>query len=268
MKNLLIYINPTKTFTNPSAKFWKYETDILVKIQVDNSFRLGWKAEDIILVTNFPYEYNGVKAMVVGDENYCDISPTASKINTIINLFESGVIKNELYWFHDFDAFQLEWITEEELELDGIDFGITEYGMTTINEWHNRRLSTGSIFFNNKSKDIFEEIKRRVYGYHCNEEVAFLLCLRRDKVNIKGRMKRLNITYNFATRKRQVDLTYELATKPLKVIHFHPLDERPVDIGNNNMDVCVYGKNRLNKVLVPEGLIEIFKKHGIAQKTS
>jgi hypothetical protein len=263
MKNLMIYVNPTKSFTNPNAKFWKYETKDLVKVQIENSFRLGWDVGDILLVTNFPYEYRGVKAFEVGDDCYCEISPTASKINTIIRLFEMGVIKDELYWFHDFDAFQLQRFTGKELEI-GKDIAMAEYGKTTISSSHDRRLSTGSIFFNNKSRDIFEEIKNRVYGYKCNEEVAFLLVLRRDRIRVKERFQRLNVTYNFAMQKRDLGSNFETAEKPLKVLHFHPTDERAVDSGHTGVEVCIYGMNRLNMVLVPPQLSLIFKQHGVS----
>ena len=82
---------------------------------------------------------------------------------------------------------------------------------------------------------------------------------------IKERIKKLNITYNLATRKRDISACYEMADKPLKVLHFHPFDKGLLDKEEgNNMAVCVYGKNRMNKVLVTERLIKIFNKHGIS----
>ena len=262
VKNLMIFVNPTGRFFSSAVD---NETDVLVKVQIDNSLDLGWKKEDILLITNFDYEYGGVKAMVVGGENYCGFSPTATKINAIIYLFEQGVIGKDLYWFHDFDAFQLGWITEREIELGDMDFGLTEYGRTTMNARRDKRLSTGSVFFRKSARDIFEWIKIKVYQYECNEEVALLELTKIPKYTLKDRIKRLNITYNFATRKRDISESFEIALKPLKVIHFHPFDRRPLDRegNNNNMDVCVYGRNRLNKVLASEGLIEIFNKHGI-----
>jgi len=261
MKNLLIFINPKGLFN----KNLKGEPDILTKIQIDNSLDLGWKKEDILLVTNFDYEYNGVKALVVGDDNYCAFSITASKINAILTLFRQGVIEKDLYWFHDLDAFQLEEITESELELGSMDMGLTEYGKTTIKPLHDKRLSTGSIFFKQSTQDIFEWIKIKVYQYRCNEEVALLELTKLPKYKLSERIKRLDITYNLATRKRQVSANYKVAAKPLKVIHFHPFDKRAVrsEGKNDNMAVCVYGKNKINKVLVNKRLIKIFNYHGV-----
>jgi hypothetical protein len=264
MKNLLIYINPQKNFFNEEVnKIWKDETSTLVKVQIDNSLGLGWKKEDILLITNFDYEYQGVKSLVIGDDNYCEISPTATKIKAIITLFDMGLIKDDLYWFHDFDAFQLEEIMESELELDDSKIAITDYGRTTINTSRDLRWSTGSIFFRKGSKDVFNWIKDAVYYHKKNEEVALLALTRRNRFNINGRIKKINITYNFATRKRNIPLGYEIAAKPLKVIHFHPFDKRGVEGENDNMAVCVYGKNSMNKVLVTKRLIDIFNCHGI-----
>lgn len=259
MKNLLIHVGPDKGFIDEG---WGNESETLVKIQIDNSLELGWKKEDILLVTNFDYEYKGVKALVVDDENYCIPSRTATKINVFIDLIDRGLV-NELFWFHDMDAFQLEKITEEELWLDDYDMAVTEYGMTTINEKHNKRMSTGCVFFRKEARDLFEETQRIAYKHGANEEVS-MLELRRDNFNnYDKRVKTLNLSYNFATRKRQIKLNYDHADKPLKVLHFHPSDTRPIDGRYDNLDVCMYGKGSIGKPLMTDRLIKIFHKYNI-----
>lgn len=263
MKNLLIYISPDKDLTKTKLDG---EADVLAKVQIDNSLSLGWKRKDILLAANFDYQYNGVKSLVVGDDNYCDFSPTASKINVIVDLFDKGMIGKDLYWFHDFDAFQLRKITEKELKLGKADLGITSYGPTTINPGRDNRWSTGTIFFKKSARDIFNLLKEEIYRYRANEEVVLLEILKKKRnKKIKERLKRMNITYNLATRKRDISRAYKVADKPLKVIHFHPFDKRPLDKenGNNNIAVCVYGRNRLNKVLVTKRLKNIFSYHKI-----
>ena len=261
MKNLFIYINISKSFSPPDEG-WKGECDVLIKVAIDNSLALGWKKEDIMVVTNFEYEYNGVIATVVGDENYCEFSPTASKINVIIDLFNKGLIGKELYWFHDIDAFQLEPITEEEINLKPGCIGLTDYGVTTMRNKEFFRWSTGTIFFRDDTKDVFELLKGAVYKYKANEEVA-LLALRNHNRSVLSRLQTLDITYNVATRKRDVVATYEKAQKPLKVIHFHPFDKRLLWNSYDNMDTIFRGKNSLEKVLLSDKLIELFKKYGI-----
>jgi hypothetical protein len=56
MKNLLIYISPTGSFDNPRADLASNDVPVLVKVQIENSLELGWKPEDIILVTKLEYQ--------------------------------------------------------------------------------------------------------------------------------------------------------------------------------------------------------------------
>ena len=261
MKQLFIYINPAKRFGNSD---WKDEPDVLVKVQIDNSLALGWSIDDIILVTNFEYEYNGVKAVIVGDENYCEHSSgTPSKINVICDMFNKGMIGDDLYWFHDFDAFQLEPFTKEELDLPPGKIALTDYGYIRGTKSILSRWSTGSIFFDKGCKDIFEWIKASVYKYTANEEVSLLVMTRHNDHDLLNRIKKLNITWNLATRRRNVELCYRDADKPIKILHFHPNDVRITSTGHNNIETCIYGKNWMGRPLIPDRLIKIFGDHNI-----
>lgn len=245
MKNLMIYINPVKRF--------KGDTGVLIKIQIDNSLNLGWKRKDIILVTNFPYEYNGVKALVVGDENYCEVHSKASKVNAILTLFEKGFFKgNELYWLHDLDAFQQDVITEEELELGNADVALSDYG------WRSQ-VNTGSMFFKSSFKDIFVKLKEGVYASartpkRLDEEKVMVNLVKVNFNNIQERIKKLNIGYNLGIRK--VEDNYKRANGKIKIVHFHPLKR-------NLLERFRYGKNGLGIPLMTLGLIKVFKYHGI-----
>lgn len=238
MKNLLIYINPRKAFDN--------ETSTLVKIQIDNSL-FFWKPEDILLVTNFPYQYRSVKAMVVNDNLFCPIHDKASKINTIIHLIENGY--NEYTWMHDFDAFQLHPIS---LKIDK-DVGFTDYGWS-------RKWNTGSIFFKPSSLDIFKWLRDGVYKNKTDEERALVILTDSNFNNINSRCQRLNITYNFGMRK--IDYNFQIAEKPLKVVHFHP-NYKDRRIPASNLDCFMYGKNPLNQPLITDRLIQTFQHYGI-----
>lgn len=230
MKNLLTYVHPSKEFT-------KNYVD-LVKVQIDNSLRMGWNVKDIILATNFPYSYRGVNAIVVPDDLFCAHRKRASKINVICHLIEDGTI-DDVCWFHDFDAYQVAPFPSVEKILEGKDAGFTDYG--TVEMWN-----TGSFFFQPKALDMFKLIREMMYARRVNEEVALDVLTRNNVQNINSRYKKLNITYNLG-RMRQVDETYAKADKPIRVFHFLP-----------SMRELYEGV----KPLLPPELVEILTKHG------
>lgn len=250
MKNLLIFFSPHKKFTGskrikqlPSGKY-----DIFAEIQIDNSIHMGWKREDIMLVTNFPYEYNGVKAIVLDDNIFCDVCETASKITAIVALCEQNIITdNEIYWLHDFDAYQVGSITEEEIGLGNLDLALTDYGWSS--KWN-----TGSFFFKKSAKDIFVLWKDSIYKNKADDERALMLLTDNNVDNINSRIKRLSISYNFGMR--HTDRNYHKALKPLRVLHFHPIHRRV-----NTIDIFMYGKNPDGIIFMSKNLITLFKKY-------
>ena len=255
----MIYISPNKKF---ESKDFNNEISILPKIQIDNSLRLGMN--NIMLVTNFNYEYKGVKAIVVPDDCYCEFRATASKLKTIIYLINNKMI-NELCWYHDLDAFQLGKITNEEIleELNNRFIGMTDYGKSSINSQRDLRWSTGSIFFNNRCINLLDIWWKLTNDYKVNEEISLLELLKKYRYRyFVDSIKKINITYNLATRKRDVLTCYNMARKPLKVIHFHLHDDRKLDYEKgNNIDVCIKGKSRIGKPLVTPELINIFNQY-------
>ena len=274
MKNLLIYISPKKEFDE--------ETKVTVKIQIDNSLDLGWKKEDIMFFANFPYEYRGIRATFVSDDNFTPFFPPATKINVIVELFKKGVFKEkELYWFHDFDVFQNYWFSQQEmeLELEDADIGLCDKGRMP-------RWATGSVFFKFSAGDIFSMIKLVSDKYQLNEEPAlnaitsnnllwathprpediignqFVAANIPGSENINQRVKKINIRYNFAGW--NIRSCYKMAGGVFKVVHFHPLDNDLSYGGMKALDFFMYGKNKINTFLVPERLIKIFNEHGIS----
>lgn len=220
MKNLLIHLNA------PEYE-WQSEVEPLLKIQIDNSLRF-WSPEDIVLVTNFPYRYNGVEARQ--STRVMRAKPTLTKVAVMLELLEE---EDEEYWFHDLDAFQLE-------PLDHVlttDMALTDYGITTLRPSYNQRWSTGSWFFRPQAKDMLQSIFVRAVKDVINEEAALGRIIK-DRPALRRRIEKLNITYNFATRKRDVEKTMEIAQKPIKVLHFHPFDSRPLSNGMTNLELC------------------------------
>ena len=276
MKNFIIYVNPVKGF--------KPEIETQFKIQVENLLELGWKREDIILATNFEWEYMGVKSFVVGDDLYFKPDPRSIKCIAVARLFERNQIfeDNTLYWMHDVDHFQQLPVTEKEItdEMGDCEIGICDYGRRI-------KYNCGSIFFYKSAGDIFIKmrgvvLKARKYWDTCEEERAlmilttnnlgwayrssvgaensFLSARRTDTESIKKRIKKLHITYNFADY-NMTSLWRMCDGKP-KTAHFNPFPEQQRR-GIKDRLPFFLGDNKLGIPLLNERLLKIFKRHGL-----
>ena len=200
MKNLMTFAHPAKCFGE------RYE--VFVRMQIDNTLTMGWSLDDILLVTNFPYDYRGVVALVLGDDTYCRHRKRASKINMICELLKQNLL-TETTWFHDFDAFQAELLSDV---LGDYDAAFTDYATHAM--WN-----TGSFFFKPSALDLFERIQTVMNQQRTNEEVALTRIT--DAGEFAGRYLKLNGTYNHG-RMRDTDKIYAAADKPIKVFHFDP----------------------------------------------
>ena len=243
MKQLLTYVSPDKEFNE--------EHKMLVKIQIDNSLSLGWKPEDILLLTNFPYEYNGVSSIVIGDEHYCTHHWTATKVYVIVEAFRRGLI-TELTWYHDFDCYQLSPFTEIEEDLGDADMGLAQYGRMP-------RLCSASMFIRPGAKSFFETVKKDSEHNKYNEEYSIMrMCLYKE--NTKSRPRRFNIRkidISYALHRHNFNHVYVRAKKPIMAVHFHPTPDK--------YDIFVRGNNKANKVIIEDRLVKIFNKHGFKQ---
>lgn len=233
MRQLLVFVDPAKKF-NPT-------NEMLTKIQIDNSLELGWKPEDIVLATNFPWEYRGVKAYQVPDDCFYGKNNyyRSSKVPVINQLFKDGII-NEMFWFRDNDAWQLEPITEEELEMGDNVIAITNHG------WHSR-WNAGSFFFTPGSKDIWLKCRETMDEMNYDEQFALEYLINNKLID---KFKFLNLTYNFGIYYHVY--TWRKVQKPLKVAHFHPDKQRHVN---------------LYTPLITDRFIKLLKRYGI-QATS
>jgi hypothetical protein len=259
MKNLMIYISPSGSFDNPRTDLASNDAGLLAKIQIENSMRLGWKAEDIMIVTNFDFQYGEVKAIVLKDVEFFERKPQASKINAIIKLFDQGmIIKNELYWFHDLDAFQLEPLKTTDIKLSANEIALTDFGGAKRFRGE-QRWSTGTIFFKSRSIDIFKRMQQVFYKKQCDEEEALGLLVIGDP-KIRSRVKKINNSYNFIGY--NLKDVYKKSIKPLKVVHFHPLVGKR-RLGTDNALRFFKGDNPLKTPLITDRLIKIFNYHRI-----
>ena len=213
MKNLLIYISPKNQFND--------EHRLMIEVQIDNSLDY-WEKKDIVLLTNFPYEYNGVKAIVGPDSLINNLywkNPRGivnSKINGIIYLLENKLIEET--WFHDLDSFQ---IAPLDVELKK-DIGLTCYGIyppskfIKLNGTYKHRINFGNVFFKKESLDIFKELLKKMDTEDLYEEDAMTLMFER----LSDRLQIMDQSYNIGIRCTTSNI--RISEKPIKVVHFPP----------------------------------------------
>lgn len=250
----MIYINPLKKFYDSQ---WGDESDRLIKLQIDNSLELGWDIKDLVLVTNFEWDYRGVKAVLVDEELY---NYTSSKVDVINYMFESGLIEDDRYWFHDLDAFQLEKLN---VNINRKSIALCEYGPTKTAGGQSHRWQMGSFFFGNKTYDIFKLIKQKQKEKNLDDERAITWITHR----ISERLVKLNNTYNFGLRRRNIKAQYEATNLPIKVIHFHPFDKKWVYYMNAITPIeAAFGRGTIGKPLINDRFRRLLKEHGLIPK--
>lgn len=235
MKNLLIYTNEEHKFTE--------ELSTLVKIQIDNSLYF-WKPKDIILVTNFPYDYKGIKSMVIPD--ILSVGRGFSNKTPVISyLLRNNLIPYETIWYHDFDAYQ-----DRPLNVE-TELGFTNYG-------YQRHINFGSFFFKptTKVKLTFELINSEMLRTKNTDEKTLNDLISTKRVTDFDLM---GIEYNYGQKLHQVD---KFKNVEPKVLHFHP---NFIYHGSKepNINIFMHGKNRLNRPLMSDRLISVFKRNGI-----
>lgn len=196
MKNFMV--------ANSSKGRYKFANiEFLIKAQIENSLDLGWVPSDIILLSNFDYEFMGVKAIRSDLNKSC---LTGSKTFGMKYLFDNDMV-NDVIWAHDLDAWQNVFFECPDIK----DVGITCYS--------NDKFNGGSIFWNEKSKDIVEKIVGIISDNKENKEEPTLNKILKSK-EYKKRVSIINRTYNVGCSgyAKRVDASI----KPIRVCHFHP----------------------------------------------
>lgn len=223
MLNLLTAITVPKSYSG------RYDPDkirILLNAQVENSLEVGWDIDRIIVLTNFDYEYMGVKARQIEHNPLC---PTASKMYGVQN-----ILKDDIIWSHDLDAWQNHWF-------DCPDF--KDIGAGTYNY---KKFNGGSIFWRPSAIDLMNEIIETLESESSTYEENVLN--RIFKAN-PDRVTKLNFTYNVGCS-NYIE-RWKKSDKPVRVVHFHPYNR--IAWETHALDRCKMGhkgiSDRLENVL-------------------
>jgi len=237
MKNVVIFQDFIREKTYGHS-WHEQELFAYFRAQIDNSIRLGWNVEDIVICTNLQFNYKGVTIIRLDD--ICQYNKYFNKQYGIAELLRKELI-TEPFWFHDFDDWQLQPFTFPDFTGD---IGLCKY--IDFSQWN-----TGSIFVTPASLDIWELM---VEFMKMNENHPDLLQTGDENIfnflyeqypDIRHRFSLLDTRYNVGVT--QFDQRYERATKPVMIGAFKPFSD---------------GYERFKRQgLITEDLENIFKEH-------
>ncbi len=238
MKQVIVY-NQINTEYHGAKRYIDDELRKFFECQIDISLHLGWKTSDIILGTNFEFEYRGVVAHQL--TNVCTWSGFNNFWFGAIELLEKGIITED-FWLHDHDSWPNRYF--EFPEFKGEVAGCEYVGTT---EWN-----CGSIYCKSSSLDTLKYIKEFLT---VNKEVdlssdeVFIAYLRKNPNPIQSNLVSIDTKYNVGVTHGQ--LRINSATKPINVLSFNPAVEK--------------GRSRLKSSGVyneiPTNLLPIYKKY-------
>lgn len=247
-KNFMVFVS--MDYQKLGVKLREGDTDYskiegtfnLLKAQIDNSLECGWDPKDIIIATNFEFEYKKVKTYVL--DEICDYSQFFHKQYATLELMEKGVFEGENIWYHDLDAFQLDKFS--------FPYFTGDWGTCVYPNGDGHSCQCGVIYLKHSSKDIFEFLVNNMKAKNFQTPDDEVVIRNHVKLNPKysNRVSVLNTSYNMGMT--GFNYRYQSAEKPIKVAHFHPNNPK-------QYSYMVEGKNDLNIKIVNERLLNILK---------
>ena len=215
MKQVLIY-NQLNTEYHGAKRYIDDELRNFFQCQIDISLELGWKPEDIILGTNFEFEYRGVIAHQLKD--ICEWSGFNNFWFGAVELLERGIIDSD-FWLHDHDSWPNRYFEFPDFEGD---VAGCEYIGTT--EWN-----CGSIYCKKDSLPTLQFIKEFLTinkDVDLSSDEVFIAYLRKTPNDIQHKLVSINTRYNVGVT--HGPLRIAAATTPINVLSWNPGVEKGI----------------------------------------
>jgi len=244
VKNVIIYIKVEEASYKTHDKIVNY-----LQAQIDNSLEFGWNPSDLIIITNFEFEYKNVKNIF--PTNLCDYNIWANKFYISKELLEK-YFKDDI-WLHDYDVWQID--NFQFPKFNGMFAGCL-YDDSHPN-WNG-----GSFFFTKNSLPLLTYIQEY---YELNRHIISKMDDGRgpkwfsDELVVSELRRIPEITNLFYTLSPQYNLgmtlfntRYKCATKPIKMIHVKLFD-------NKEYSKFIENSKELN--LIPIGLQKIIETY-------
>lgn len=200
MKRLLVANKQEKSRSRYSFE----STETLLKAQIDNMIQLGWRQNDIVLLSNFDFEFMNVKATKIKLNDFC---LSGSKMWATKWFLENNKI-DEVINSSDLDCWQNWPFPCPEFNTD-----------VACATYSNPKFNGGNIFWKPGAIDILNEIIKRLEETKEAKEEPVLNKVFKSK-EFRDRVTVLDHTYNcgcsgFIPR-------YTRSIKPVFCCHFHP----------------------------------------------
>ena len=178
--------------------------ELNLKAQIDNILEIGWSLEDIILLSNFEFEFMGVKAIQMKFNEFC---LSGSKMWSVKWLFDNNKVDDIIY-SGDLDCWQNIWFDCPEFD-----------GDVAVSMYSNPKINGGNIFWKPSSGDIVNEVVKQLEKNKAAKEEPLLNKILYSDTYHK-RVSFLDSTYNVGCSGFNVRFTRSL--KPIRVCHFNP----------------------------------------------
>jgi hypothetical protein len=237
MKNVIVY-NQVQTTYHTSEKYTDEHLINYLKAQVDNSLRLGWNKEDIIIGTNFDFEHKGIINHKLKD--VCTYSGFNNFWYGALELMNNGVLEDN-FWLHDQDTWPI-----RKFDFPNFDGEIAGCEYIVTKQWN-----CGSVYFKKTSKFILEyivELMRNNPNHKVSSDEEWIAFLRHSNHSeIKDYLKSLNTQYNVGVT--HFNDRYNSANKPINVLAFKPDLERDYNTMKHLIDtelMNIFKKNKLS----------------------
>lgn len=285
MKNVMVWVINEEF----RGDHWRYKDDRekifnYIRLQIENSLYFNWQIKDIVLITNFDFEYMGVKSYIL-PRDICKWSAFANKLVAVNEMIKKGVIDDD-FWLHDVDAYQL---IPFEFPQECKDWGYTRH------DPNRGKPQGGSGFYRKSAFDIVDSIANLILITKTTREEKFLplfvspggsnrtlkleAAIKNHKIKSGDQYNRLVAEYDIGKKAygvyserfsylnycwdfcivHQFNKKYPQTVQPIKIAHFHP-----EYIGC--YDCFIMGKNKYNAKISTPYLDELLYKHKLIVK--
>lgn len=120
------------------------------QVQIKNMLDLGYRPNEIILATNFAWEYMGVRSIILrNSEAPPGVKKVCSKMLAVKELMDRKIIRDKyVYWLHDLDVVQNIMFPIPK-EMEDVRFGLVPFSSSDL-------LGATSFFFKSSAYDIIK----------------------------------------------------------------------------------------------------------------